>query len=66
MTEILAICEAMFMGVPVKQSNIIVESDSQIVINSITGKIKDDSLIVHLVEDIITLVTGFKNVRFPI
>lgn len=59
-----ALHTAMVTVCQMKQSNIMVKSDSYIAKNFITGKIKATSQIVNLVEHIINLPAGFKNVRF--
>lgn len=44
--------------------NIIIESDSQIAIQAITGKVKCPSLISNIVNDIVVVVSPVTNIKF--
>lgn len=52
------------MTAQMKLSNIIVENDSHIAINSIIGKIKAQSQITSLIKDITTLVEAITIIKF--
>lgn len=44
--------------------NVIIERDSQIAIQSVTGKTKARNQITNLIEDIITIVKAVRNIQF--
>lgn len=52
------------MAAPLSVDNLLMESDSQIVINSILGEIKAWTQIINHITDIVTLARKFKNIKF--
>lgn len=62
--ETLAIREAVIAIILKQMSNVIIESDSLIAIQTIRWDIKPSTQILNLIEDIIVLIKAVKNVIF--
>lgn len=63
MAEVLTIREAIMMAIQQNFQSIIIESDSQLVINSIHDKICVPKNVINLVKDITMLYFLFKDIR---
>lgn len=64
LTEMMAITKSIRMAIQIGSPQVILESDSQIAINAITGRIKTPKLIGNLVRDIKYLATCLSNFQF--
>lgn len=62
--QTLAIRETILVSIQKRLSNVIVESDSQIVIRVITSDIKTPNQICNIIADIIVLASAIKNIEF--
>lgn len=62
--EAIVVCEILRMVAHLKLDNLLVESESHIVINSILGKVKTPSQIVNYITDIANLTHNFSSVHF--
>lgn len=62
--KIVAMRKTLKIAIQAKTDNLIIESNSQLLINSIIGKTKVPSQFVNLVNDILLLVRNFRNIQF--